>query len=47
MDERTKKTLLALIDGLTVRIGASQYDYGTPCIKGDNLQILIDFIKNN
>ena len=42
-----KETLLALIAGLTTREGASQYDSGTPCIKGKNLEILINFIKNS
>lgn len=42
-----KETLLALIKGLTSYEGASQYDDGTPCIKGKNLEILIKFIKNS
>lgn len=42
-----KETLLALIKGLTTYSGASQYDNGTPCIKGENLEILINFIKNS
>lgn len=41
-----KETLLALIKGLTTYDG-SQYDRGTPCIKGKNLEILINFIKNS
>ena len=46
MDNETKETLLALIKGLTTAEGASQYYDGTPCIKGKNLQILINTIKN-
>lgn len=42
-----KETLLALIKGLTTYVGANQYDNGTPCIKGKNLEILINFIKNS
>lgn len=42
-----KETLLALIKGLTTYVGASQYDNGTPCVKGKNLEILINFIKNS
>ena len=41
-----KETLLALIKGLTTYVGASQYDNGIPCIKGKNLETLINFIKN-
>lgn len=46
MDSQTKEMLLALIKGLTINDGASQYDNGTPCIKGKNLEILINAIKN-
>ena len=42
-----KETLLALIKGLTTKDGESQYDSGTPCIKGKNYEILINFIKNS
>lgn len=42
-----KETLLALIKGLTSYDEASQYDDGTPCIKGKNLEILIKFIENS
>ena len=42
-----KETLLALIKGLTTKDGGSQYDSGTPCIKGKNYEILINFIKNS
>ena len=42
-----KETLLALIKGLTTNEGESQYDNGTPCIKGKNYEILIKFIKNS
>ena len=42
-----KETLLALIKGLTTHDGASQYDNGSPCIKGKNYEILIQFIKNS
>jgi hypothetical protein len=42
-----KETLLALIKGLTTYVGTSQYDNGTPCIKGKNLEILINFIKSS
>lgn len=42
-----KETLLALIRGLTTYQDATQYDEGTPCIKGNNLNILIEFIKNS
>lgn len=46
MDENTKKALLALIKGLTTYNSVCQRDeYSDPCIKGDNLKILIDFIK--
>ena len=41
-----KETLLALIKGLITYDNRSQYDGGTPCIKGKNLEILINFIKN-
>jgi hypothetical protein len=47
MDKDTKEMLLALINGLTTREGSSQYDSGTPCIKGRNLEILINTIKNS
>lgn len=46
MDSQTKEMLLALIKGLTVQDGNSQYYDGTPCIKGKNLEILINAIKN-
>jgi hypothetical protein len=36
-----KDILLALIKGLTTYKGSSQYDKGTPCIEGKNLEILI------
>lgn len=41
-----KNTLLALIKGLTTYKDSSQYDKGTPCIEGKNLEILINYIKN-
>lgn len=41
-----KQILLALIKGLTSYEGQSQYDNGTPCIKGKNYEILVNFIKN-
>ena len=46
MDNQIKEMLLALIKGLTTRDGETQYDYGTPCIKGKNLEVLINAIKN-
>ena len=46
MDDKTKAILLALIRGLTTHDGCSQYYEGTPCIKGDNLEVLIHTIKN-
>lgn len=46
MNNETKEMLLALIKGLTIYDGSSQYDNGTPCIKGENLKILINTIKN-
>lgn len=46
MNTETKEMLLALIEGLTTRDGESQYYEGTPCIKGNNLQILVNTIKN-
>ena len=46
MDKQTKEMLLALIKGLTTKDGATQYDNGTPCIKGKNLEVLINTIKN-
>ena len=42
-----KEVLLALIKGLTIREGASQYDNGIPCIKGKNYEMLIHFIKKS
>ena len=45
MNTETKDMLLALIKGLTTRDQESQYYEGTPCIKGNNLQILINTIK--
>lgn len=45
MNTETKEMLLALINGLTTYDGGSQYYEGTPCIKGNNLQILINTIK--
>ena len=41
-----KETLLAIIKGLTTYEGRSQYDEGSPSIKGKNYEILIRFIKN-
>lgn len=46
MDTQTKEMLLALIKGLTTNDGRTQYDDGTPCIKGKNLEILVATIKN-
>ena len=46
MDYETKQMLLALIMGLTTNDGSNQYYEGTPCIKGQNLEILIRTIKN-
>lgn len=42
-----KETLLALIRGLTTKEGQTQYDNGTPCIKGKNYEILIQYITNS
>lgn len=42
-----KETLLALIRGLTTRESQTQYDKGTPCIKGKNYEILIQYITNS
>jgi hypothetical protein len=42
-----KETLLALIRGLTTHDGANQYTDGTPCIKGKNYELLIQFITNS
>ena len=47
MNSDTKEMLLALIKGLTTYEGSSQYDCGTPCIKGRNLDVLINTIKNS
>ena len=46
MDLETKQMILALIKGLTINDGGNQYYEGTPCIKGKNLEILINTIKN-
>ena len=46
MKEETKEMLLALIKGLTTEDGGNQYYDGTPCIKGKNLEILTNTIKN-
>lgn len=46
MDNQTKEMLLALIKGLTTYDGSSQYYEGTKCIKGKNLEVLINTIKN-
>lgn len=46
MTAQEKNTLLALIRGLTVKQGETQYDSGTEVIKGESLELLIDFIKN-
>ena len=46
MDNETKEMLLALIKGLTINDGNNQYYEGTPCIKGKNLEILTNTIKN-
>ena len=46
MDYETKEMLLALIRGLTIRDNETQYYEGTPCIKGKNLEILTNTIKN-
>ena len=46
MNNQTKEMLLALIKGLTTYDGSSQYYEGTPCIKGKNLEVLINTIKN-
>lgn len=46
MDTQTKEMLLALIKGLTTQDCSSQYYEGTPCIKGRNLEVLINTIKN-
>lgn len=46
MSNQEKETLLALINGLTTYVGESQYYEGTPCIKGNNIQILVNAIKN-
>ena len=41
-----KKMLLAIVQGLITRDGESQYDYGIPCIKGeDKIQILRNAIS--
>ena len=46
MDSNTKQTLLALIDGLTKRQGASQYDRGDKIIDEKGINVLKNFIKN-
>lgn len=46
MNNETKEMLLALIKGLTTYDNENQYYEGTPCIKGNNLQVLINTIKN-
>lgn len=47
MDNNTKTTLLALIDGLTKTQGASQYDRGDKIIDEQGIKILKNFIKNS
>lgn len=40
-----KKMLLAIVKGLITREGETQYDYGIPCIEGeDNIRTLLDAI---
>ena len=40
-----KKMLLAIVKGLITRKGETQYDYGIPCIEGENkIQTLLDAI---
>ena len=45
MNTEMKEMLLALIKGLTTYDGESQYYEGTPCIKGNNLKVLINTIN--
>ena len=41
-----KKMLLAVVQGLITRKGESQYDYGIPCIEGeDKIQTLKNAIN--
>ena len=42
-----KRILLALIRGLTTYENQSQYDEGTPVIKGKNYEALIEFLTKN
>lgn len=45
MNTETKEMLLALINGLITYDGGNQFYEGTPCIRGNNIQILINAIK--
>ena len=46
MTDKKKEMLLAMIRGLTITQGETQYDSGEKAIKGRNLELLIEFIKN-
>lgn len=45
MNEQVKAMLLALIKGLSEPEYVTQRECGEPCIKGKNLQLLINTIK--
>lgn len=41
-----KKMLLAIVKGLITREGESQYDYGIPCIEGEEkIQTLLNAVN--
>ena len=46
MTAEKKEMLLAMIRGLTITQGETQYDEGEKVIKGRNLELLIQYIKN-
>lgn len=46
MNNETRNMLLALMRGLTHTDGATQFDEGTPVIRGGDIQVLINAIKN-
>lgn len=47
MNENTKQTLLALIDGLTKIKGGNQYYDGDKIIDEQGINILKNFVKNS